>query len=245
MLRTEILSCLFEQSTPVGSRSFFQRKRRGDLLLAELLEPRYIERVLRNYGRRHGREPLREAVASEWSKRYFASIVKPAVAAAILVDWRLPLTPEKIGLDVNDDGDIVSVRFSSFGRPVAAASPEERFDFLIRDNLAVAVNAIANASGLSRNVLWSNAGNMFEGTARSCEALLPSRTSGLDHAFEILKTELLSDGARNPLFRPIIYPVEGGQPKRRRRVCCVRYLLDALDYCATCPVPERCKSSQN
>ncbi|CUX53298.1 siderophore-iron reductase FhuF [Rhizobium oryzihabitans] len=237
MLRTEILRCLFEQSTPVGSRSLFQRKRRGDLLLAELLEPRRFERLLRNYGRRHGRDPVYEAVASEWSKRYFASIVKPAVAAAILADWRVPLTPEKISLEVNDDGDIVSVRLSSFGGPVAAASPEERFDFLVRDNLAVVVSAIADASGLSRNVLWSNAGNMFEGTARSCEALLQSRTSGLDHAFGLLETSRLSDGTRNPLHRPIVYPIKDDGPKRLRRVCCIRYLLETLDYCATCPCP--------
>lgn len=238
MLRTEILSCLFEQSTPVGSRSLFQRKRRGDLLLAELLEPRRFERLLRNYGRRHGCHPVYEAVASEWSKRYFASIVKPAVAAAILADWRVPLAPEKISLEVNDDGDIVSVRLSSFGGPVAAASPEERFDFLVRDNLAVVGSAIADASGLSRNVLWSNAGNMFEGTARRCEALLQSRTSGLDHAFGLLETSRLSDGTRNPLHRPIVYPIKDDGPKRLRRVCCIRYLLETLDYCATCPCPR-------
>lgn len=238
MRRTDILNLLFEQAELTGARSFFQRKRREDLSLAECLEPHRLDAILSNYGRRFGTNASRIAVAGEWSKRYFFFVARPMIAATIMADWCVSLAPESVGLNVTDDGDIIGLRLSSFGRLHRATSSEERFDFIVRDNLAPVVEAIVEVSSLSRNVLWSNAGNLFEGTVRGCKAQLQSPTPGLTHAFDFLDLPTLADGARNPLFRPIVYPVKNGEPKRLRRVCCIRYLLETLDYCATCPCPR-------
>ena len=233
------MRCLLDRPTPLDSSAYFKRRRRGDLSLAEFLQPRRIAVVLENYGRAHGEAACRVAVASEWSKRYFAAIVKPMVTAAIMIDWRVPLAPDNVGLDVKDDGTIVGLRLSSFGGPVQAISAEDRFNFLITDNLAVVVDAIANVSGLSRHVLWSNAGNVFEGTVRNCAAFLEQGTCAMDHAFEILEKPYFSRGVPNPLRDPIVYRIFDGKSKRLRRVCCIRYLLNSLDYCATCPCSNR------
>lgn len=198
-----------------------------------------MARVLAGYGRRHGQDAPLAAVAGEWSKQYFAKIMRPVAAAAIMLDWRMPFSPENISIDLGHEGDIVSLGLSSFGGPVAATSAEDRFDFLIRNNVAAIIHSVAEASGLSRNVLWSNAGNVLEGIVSSDAARVQHPADGFIDAVELLETPVFTDGTRNPLYRPIVYPVVCGRPKRLRRVCCIRYLLDALDYCTTCPCPGR------
>ncbi|UXR95060.1 hypothetical protein FY157_25450 (plasmid) [Agrobacterium tumefaciens] len=58
---------------------------------------------------------------------------------------------------------------------------------------------------------------------------------GVADALELLESPHMADGSRNPLFRPILYRQYEGKPKRLRRICCIRYLINGLDYCKTCP----------
>ncbi|HDZ38600.1 MAG TPA: hypothetical protein ENH62_09990 [Marinobacter sp.] len=46
------------------------------------------------------------------------------------------------------------------------------------------------------------------------------------------------DGRRNPLFQPVNYLIAttGEGHDRRRRLCCIRYLIPELDYCSNCPL---------
>ncbi len=44
------------------------------------------------------------AVAGEWSKRYFAKVMRPIATAAMLLDWRLPLTPADLSIDISTEG---------------------------------------------------------------------------------------------------------------------------------------------
>ncbi|MFF2322844.1 siderophore-iron reductase FhuF [Agrobacterium sp. NPDC058088] len=239
MRRSKLLGDLLGQPTNAQWRDFFRRRRRTDLTFNELLEPNCLLRILHSYGRRHGPSAPLAAVAGEWSKRYFARVMKPIATAAMLLDWRMPLTPADLSIDVSAEGEIVSLGLSDFGRPVLATSAEDRFAFLISGNIEGVIRAVSEVSGLSRNVLWSNAGNVFEGIARSYAMDNDCSVAGVADALDLLDARNMADGSRNPLFKPIIYPHGEGKPKRLRRVCCIRYLIDGLDYCKTCPCPAR------
>ncbi len=237
MRRSAVLGELLGQSAYSGRREFFRRRRPTDLAFTEFLEPDCLLAVLNGYGRRHGSDAPIAAVAGEWSKRYFAKVMRPIATAAMLLDWRVPLTPADLSIDLSTEGEIVSLGLSDFGRPVRAKSAEDRFAFLVSGNIESLIRAVSEVSGLSRNVLWSNAGNAFEGIARNYARDDRCAGAGVADALELLESPHMADGSRNPLFRPIVYPQADGQPERLRRVCCIRYLIDGLDYCKTCPCP--------
>ncbi len=246
MRRSEILGELLRQSAHSQWRDCFRRRRPTDLAFTELLEPDCLLAVLNSYGRRHGANAPIAAVAGEWSKRYFAKVMRPIATAAMLLDWRVTLTPADLSIEISGEGEVVSLGLTDFGHPVRAKSAEDRFDFLIRGNIEAVIRAVSEVSGLSRNVLWSNAGNLFEGIARGYAVDNDCPGAGVADALALLELPQMADGSRNPLFRPILYPGSDGQPERLRRVCCIRYLIDGLDYCKTCPCPGRhCSSGKN
>lgn len=95
------------------------------------------------------------------------------------------------------------------------------------------IAAISHASALPRKVLWSNAGTIVEHSLGELEAFLGTGHPGLDQARALLATRRWEDGANNPLFEPVLYSAEKG---RRRRICCLRYRMDDLKLCKTCPL---------
>ncbi len=233
MQQPDILKALLAKISAFGVQTAFLPLTDDDLPLSTLLETERLKEMLGRYGRRYGQEAERRAVATQWSKHYLSRVMTPVVAAAILIDWRLPLHLETTALDIDAGGVITGLRVSSFGQTVAPFSSVDRFSFLTEAHLPRVVEAIARASGLSRHVLWSNAGNLFEGVARRLETIAPKEAAGIRDAMTLMETSHLDDGTRNPLFRPITYL----DAARRRRVCCVRYLIPSLGFCRTCPSP--------
>ena len=236
MSQPEALKALLAQISAFGVQTAFLPFSDSDLPLSALLETERLRELLGRYGHRYGTEQERRAVATQWSKHYFSRVVTPVIAAAILIDWRLPLSPEITALDIDADGEITALRVSSFGKAEAPSTSIDRFSFLTEEHLPLVVDAIAEASGLSRHVLWSNAGNLFEGVSRRLESVAPQGTAGIRDAMALLDTSHLDDGTRNPLFRPIVYADEA-RTMRKRRVCCARYLIPSLGFCQTCPSP--------
>ena len=93
------------------------------------------------------------------------------------------------------------------------------------------MKAVAQASGLAPKVLWSNVGNWFDGLAGEAEAM---GAAGAGDARALLGLERAPDGTRNPLFAAVRHTPKG----RKRKVCCLRYLMPELDLCDTCPLPD-------
>lgn len=236
MQQPDALKAFLEKLSVLGVQTALFPRRDEDLPLSVLLETERLKDILGRYGRRYAPEEERRAIATQWSKRYFSVVMTPIVAAAILIDWRLPLHPETTALDIDAEGGITGLRVSSFGKAETHSSGIDRFSFLTEAHLPYVVEAIARASGLSRHVLWSNAGNLFDGIARRCEAVASPGSAGIRDAIAFLEASHLGDGTRNPLFRPIVYHHEG-QTIRKRRVCCARYLIPSLGFCQTCPSP--------
>lgn len=187
-----------------------------------------LARFAGNYDRR---EPV--AVATLWSKWHFSILIPPVLAANIIADWGLPITIGEIGVVLSEDGRTAALRLPHAGNPLPPGTVRQRFEVLIDGHLSPLIAAISRASGLPRKVLWSNAGTIVEHSLGELEGFLGTGHPGLSQARALLATRRWDDGTNNPLFEPVRYSAERG---RRRRICCLRYRMDGLTLCKTCPL---------
>lgn len=178
-------------------------------------------------------QPEPAAVATLWSKWHFSVLIPPVLAANIIADWDLPITIGEIGVVLSEDGRTAALRLPHAGNPLAAGTVRQRFEVLIDGHLSPLIAAISRASGLPRKVLWSNAGTIVEYSLGELEGFLGTGHPGLSRARALLATRRWDDGTNNQLFEPFRYSAERG---RRRRICCLRYRMDGLTLCKTCPL---------
>lgn len=178
----------------------------------------------------------RRAVASLWAKQHFATLLPPFLALALIAEREIDLDLDAIGCTFSADGVTTRIHLSDAGRPAAPADASSRFLPLIDGHLEPLIRSLALASGTSRKVLWSNAGNMFDFIVRRIEQSLGPRPPVGD-ALALMASRRLPDDRSNPLFDPVRYRDRTGSGERTRRVCCIRYLIPDLGYCSACPLP--------
>ncbi|MGA3682779.1 siderophore-iron reductase FhuF [Pseudomonas graminis] len=205
--------------------------------LRTFLTGEYLNEVLTRFGTAYpGSDP--RGLASIWSKYYFIKLIPPVVAASLILDQQLPLHLDQVQLILNDDGLPAAFKLPHSGQrwTPTPADAFERFDDLREQHLRPFIDALARHVRLSPKVLWSNAGNYFEWLLGVLANAMPH--ADLTHGHQLLNVQLLPDGSRNPLYQPVRYIKVEGQDelKRQRRVCCIRYRVNGLDYCGNCPL---------
>jgi ferric iron reductase protein FhuF len=197
----------------------------------------YLNDVLTGFGAAYPDSDPR-GLASIWSKYYFIQLIPPVVAASLILDHRLPLQLDRLQLILDESGLPAAFKLPHSGQRWAPApvNPFERFDGLLNHHLRPFIEALARHVRLSPKVLWSNAGNYFEWLLGVLANAMPH--ADLSHGRQLLNARHLPDGRRNPLYQPVCYMKVHGQSelKRQRRVCCIRYRVDSLDYCSNCPL---------
>lgn len=197
----------------------------------------YLNDVLTRFGSAYPDSDPR-GLASIWSKYYFIKLIPPVVAASLILDQQLPLHLDQVQLILNDDGLPAAFKLPHSGQrwTPTPADAFERFDDLLEQHLRPFIDALARHFRLSPKVLWSNAGNYFEWLLGVLENAMPH--ADVSHGHHLLNARHLPEGRRNPLYQPVRYIKVDGQdePKRQRRVCCIRYRVNGLDYCANCPL---------
>lgn len=183
----------------------------------------------------------RRAVASMWSKWLFNAVL-PSVVGLLLAEGRVCVADDaSLGVVLDAAGYPERFWIRDHGDVTATVTIDAGFETLLRDRLAPLIEAMSSVSGASRNVFWSNAGNAVEylvGEMARHPAITPAI---LQQAYAFFECHRFADGQRNPLFRPVRYDLPGdeGPAERRRRVCCIRYLLPETSYCANCPLACR------
>ena len=203
----------------------------------ELLDPTHLTALLDRFGAQYGQGD-RRAVASLWSKWHFSCLSAHALAANLLLERDLPLELDELHLQQSPEGRTIGLKLRHAGRPLGDLAPYPRFATLLDGHLTPLVEALAATTGASPKVFWSNAGNYFEYFAGAM-ADHPMASPGVaEPAQALMESRTLPDGRRNPLYRPVRYvePIEPDRPHRVRRLCCIRYLIEGLGYCANCPV---------
>ena len=198
-----------------------------------LLDPNRLRPILEQFGRKYPGGD-KAAIATQWSKWHFSTLLVPVLAANILADLDLPVELERVGIILDADGHTAAIRLGPDIVRFAPANATARFDRVTETHLAPLIRAVRATSGLPEKVLWSNAGNIAENVLRECEGALGPDHPGVTQGAALLAARLRPDGGRNPFFEPIRYV--GGE--RRRRVCCLRYPIETLGYCKSCPLAQ-------
>ncbi|MCF7532576.1 siderophore-iron reductase FhuF [Pseudomonas petrae] len=197
----------------------------------------YLDDVLTRFGTAYPDSDPR-GLASIWSKHYFIKLIPPMVAASLILNQRLPLSLDHLQLILDDDGLPAGFKLPHSGQRwmPAPADPFERFGELLDHHIRPFIEALARHVSLSPKVLWSNAGNYFEWLLGVLANAMPH--ADVSHGHQLLNALYLPDGSRNPLFQPVRYIKVDRQDelKRQRRVCCIRYRVNGLDYCGNCPL---------
>ncbi|ATJ83716.1 siderophore-iron reductase FhuF [Halomonas beimenensis] len=206
----------------------------------ELLDPAYLDALFARFGARYGHGD-RRAVASLWSKWHFSALAAHGLAANLLLERDLPLGLDELHLEQSDEGRTTRLDLRHAGRPLAELAPLSRFATLLDGHLTPLIEALAAATGASPKVFWSNAGNYFEYFTGALADHPMASPDLAEPARALMESRSLPDGRRNPLYRPVRYvtPAAPDQPARVRRLCCIRYLIDELGYCANCPLECR------
>jgi ferric iron reductase protein FhuF len=135
---------------------------------------------------------------------------------------------------IADDARVDAIKINDT-RDSSSEDPFQRFGALVFEHFAPLIALWSSRTEVTARVFWSNVGNTFEAMLRRIETV--SGASGrLSEAKRLLATpEWL--GERNPLFDKVRY-VSDGAAGRRRRVCCLQYLLPDRRFCKAYPIAE-------
>ena len=197
----------------------------------KLLDDAMMTTIVARFDARFGPTDPR-AIVSMWSAIGFTETLPPLLAANITLDLEPELSLDRAAFVLSPTHRIEALKITGALRSVADTNAGTRFEGLVSGHLAPFIDLVARRGRVTRRVLWSNAGNVFEAFCRKLEAMVPDRP-GLLQAREFLGRRTLPDGTGNPLFEPVRY-VQG---KRIRRVCCMRYLVPNEKVCGVCPLP--------
>ncbi|GAU85571.1 siderophore-iron reductase FhuF [Bosea sp. BIWAKO-01] len=178
----------------------------------------------------------RRAIASLWSKQHFATLLPPYLAFALMAQRAVDIDLAAIGCTFGPDGTTRHIHLHGIGSNAIPADEGPRFMPLIQGHIEPMVLALSAAAGISRKVVWSNAGNMFEFVLRRIERAI-GVNDAVAEALSFLESARLPNGKPNPLFKPVSYADPADGSGRQRRVCCIRYLVPGRSYCSTCPLP--------
>lgn len=174
------------------------------------------------------------AVHSIWMKWYVNVFIPPILLADILLGQSIAVGLPKLRFIIADDARVDAIKINGT-RDSSSEDPLRRFGPLVFDHFAPLIAMWCSRTEVTARVFWSNVGNTFEAMLRRIETV--SGASGrLAEAQRFLATPDWL-GERNPLFDAVRY-VSDGAAGRRRRVCCLQYLLPDRRFCKACPIEE-------
>ena len=191
----------------------------------------------------------RVAAVSQWTKSYFAVLTVPSVAATLLLDCDLPLSPEGgITMLLGENGRPTGFHLPGDARPLGpdrlgTACGFTRFSGLIDDHLAAIIPVFATAGGVPQRMIWSNAADYLDRAARMLVPLAsawPGREAAAAGLQALLATPDRPDGSPNLLHEPV--RLMNGL--RTRKVCCLRYAMPGEDFCGSCPKRRRAEAAR-
>lgn len=177
------------------------------------------------------------AVRSIWIKWYLNIFLPPLLVADVFLMQTLAVELDNVRFIMANDMRIAAVRLDQPSRDTRDADPFVRFDTLVFHHLSPLVAMWSERTGLTSRVLWSNVGNTFEAMLRRIERVSGS-SQRFDEVQRLLDVPRWPDGRANPLYAAVHYIGAHDTKTRRRRVCCLQYLLPDRRFCSACPIEE-------
>jgi ferric iron reductase protein FhuF len=177
------------------------------------------------------------AVLSIWTKWYLNAILPPVLLADLLLMRGLSLPLDHVEFIVGTDSRVTAIKMDGAGQDTTGANAFDRFGHLIFDHFNPLIEMWSERSEVTRRVLWSNVGNTFEAMLCRVEAVSGS-SPRLEEAWHLVNEPLWPGGRSNPLHAAVHYVAVGDALVRRRRICCLQYLLPDRRFCKACPIDE-------
>lgn len=177
----------------------------------------------------HGETPT-IAVRSIWSKWYFTVVLPPLMSAGIWAGCSPPLELDGLRYRVTADGKVsaVGAHDSWFE---ATPDPAEHFADIHQSIISPFVERYSSFSGVSKRVLWSNAGTVLDSFLDYLE-----RDGDGGKPAEVLAgligMRLLPDRKVNKLQGAVR---RNEDRERQRKICCLRYMVPDGKLCCICP----------
>jgi ferric iron reductase protein FhuF len=219
-----------------GGRLVGQRDQRRSVGADELLDTAMCKAIEDRFARRFDAFDPR-AVHSIWMKWYLNAFIPPVLLADVLLGQSVGVDLAATRFILAEDGRIDAIRISATTDTWRLADPFRRLKPLVFDHFAPLIDMWCARTEVTRRVFWSNVGNTFEAMLRRIEAV-----SGPSE--RLAQAQRIADepdwlGEPNPLFDAVHYVSEqDGAAVRRRRVCCLQYLLPDRRFCKACPIEE-------
>lgn len=203
---------------------------------SDLLRPPVLNALVDGFGAAYEGGD-RRAVASLWSQWYFGALLVPATAVMLLDRRVFPLRLDQLGVAMDPERHhAVAFHLPGTGNSAPDADPFELFHDLVWNHLDPLIRSISRSARVSERLLWSNAGGYVEWTVRQLEGR-PDGAAAAAAGDRLLAARCWPDGSPNPLFHPVLYVPEGETRVRRRRICCMRYMLPGVGGCGgVCPL---------
>lgn len=206
----------------------------AELLRSEGLLPKILHKHARHLGVID--HDLR-AAASAWSLSYLAALLPPMVAAASLLQHRLPAATQDMALSLDEHGEPKCFHIRDQGVAMPGSSVAERYDELLWLHLQPLFEVIQHRTRLAPKILWGNAARWLEAVLDQGAQLAAG--AGLSAALAEDRTLLLDSrvwphGRANPLYPRLRDVRSAGQALHRQ--CCLYYLLPDQGYCGACPL---------
>lgn len=176
----------------------------------------------------------RRALVSMWTQWHFGALVIPATVATLVCDRDLPIELDRIAIVPQEAGLTSAIVIPDEG--AAHAGGGERFARLLDGHVAPLIAQLAGQFRVSPRLIWSNAAAIFEWALQQVPDGAGQEEARAE-ARDWLERRLDPAGQRNPMFDQVRYPLVAGEPARRRKLCCLRYLLPGVADCGSlCPV---------
>lgn len=203
--------------------------------LTHLHSPEILAPILDRYCQNTYPGNDRRAAISMWSQWYFGMLLTPVMTLISMTGTDFPIGSDRIYLHVNEKG--CPVGFDLFDRYLEhPVMPPENTAWhlhtpLITEHLDPLIAALANCSKAAPKLFWANVGVIVAYVEKH---ILKGQGISL---VPLVTDAKMPDGSRNLLRDPYSSKLSSdGSPARR--ICCLRYMLDAVEMCPTCPLEK-------
>lgn len=208
------------------------------LACSTLLDPKVMERLMERFAETYPGGD-RRALVSMWAQWHFGALIIPTTAAIVFLGRDLPVELDRVGIALHEGGQTAAIVLPDDGDAQAGAG-HETFGRLFRGHVEPLIRHLAGQFGVSQRMLWNNAADIFEWTLQQAAVDQRASPSRLDEGRALLQGRSDATGRTNPMFGLIRYVPQEGQTVRRRKVCCLRYLLPGIECCGgICPTPPK------
>jgi ferric iron reductase protein FhuF len=204
----------------------------------DLLDDAFIERLMERFAEVFPGGD-RRALVSMWAQWHFGALIIPTTVAIVFLNRDLPVELDTASIAVHEGGQTAAIILPDDGA-VWPSGGDSAYARLFSGHVEPLIRHLARQFRVSPRMLWNNAADIFEWTLQQAAVDERADPGALNKGQALLQSKSDASGRANPMFGLIKYLPQDEQTIRRRRLCCLRYLLPGVECCGgICPTPPK------